>query len=154
MTGYVKQVASRTVPGYVNILGEATNAATVSVNTNLAYRKDRYFRAELAVNNTANPVWLGITNAAVLAVDASNYVSSMETGHVFVPKTPEIFTYDADGNLLSDGRWNYTWDAENQLLKAERRSGKPQASWRRVEYQYDAPGWRIRQITFDGSGIS
>ena len=50
---------SRTVPGYVNILGEATNAATVSVNTNLAYRKDRYFRAELAVNNTANPVWLG-----------------------------------------------------------------------------------------------
>ena len=154
MTGYVKQLASRTVPGYVNILDEATNAATVSVNTILAYRKDRYFRAELAVNNTANPVWLGITNVAVLAVDASNYVSSMETGHVFVPKTPEIFTYDADGNLLSDRRWNYTWDAENQLLKAERRSGKPQALWRRVEYQYDAPGWRIRQITFDGSGIS
>jgi len=72
MTGYVKQVSSRTVPGYVNILGEATNTATVSVNTNLAYRKDRYFRAELAVNNTANPVWLGTTNVAVLAVDASH----------------------------------------------------------------------------------
>ena len=50
------------MPGYVNTLGEATNTATVSVNTNLAYRKDRYFRAELAVDNTANPVWLGITN--------------------------------------------------------------------------------------------
>ena len=72
MKGYVEQVARRTVPGYVNILGEATNAATVSVNTNLAYRKDRYFRAELAVNNTANPVWLGTTNVAVLAVDASH----------------------------------------------------------------------------------
>jgi YD repeat-containing protein len=35
---------------------------------------------------------------------------------VFVPKTPETFTYDADGNLLSDGRWNYTWDAENRLV--------------------------------------
>jgi hypothetical protein len=72
MKGYVEQVARRTVPGYVNILDEATNAATVSVNTILAYRKDRYFRAELAVNNTANPVWLGTTNVAVLAVDASH----------------------------------------------------------------------------------
>ena len=26
------------------------------------------------------------------------------------------FTYDADGNLLSDGRWTYTWDAENRLV--------------------------------------
>ena len=89
-------------------MGMATHTASVSMNTNLAYRKDRYFRAELAVNNTANPVWLGITEVAVLPVDASNYVASLQTGHAFVPKTPETFTYDADGNLLSDGRWNYT----------------------------------------------
>jgi RHS repeat-associated protein len=151
MTGYVKQLASRTVPGYVNILGEATNTASVSVNTTMAYGKDRYFRAELAVNNTANPVWLGITNVAVLAVDASHYVASIETGHVFVPKTPETFTYDADGNLLSDGRWNYTWDAENRLVKVESRSDTPQASWRRVEWTYDALGRRIRQATSEGS---
>jgi RHS repeat-associated protein len=147
MKGYVEQVARRTVPGYVNILGEATNAATVSVNTILAYRKDRYFRAELAVNNTANPVWLGITNVAVLAVDASNYVSSMETGHVFVPKTPEIFTYDADGNLLSDRRWNYTWDAENRLIKVESRPDTPSSSWRRIEWTFDTLGRRIQQVT-------
>jgi len=132
-------------------MGMATHTASVSVNTNLAYRKDRYFRAELAVNNTANPVWLGITNVAVLPVDASNYVASMETGHVFVPKTPETFTYDADGNLLSDGRWNYTWDAENRLVKVESRSDTPQASLRRVEWTYDALGRRIRQTTSDGS---
>jgi len=51
----------------------------------------------------ANPVWLGIANVAVLALGASNYVASLEIGHVFVLKTPETFTYDADGNLLSDG---------------------------------------------------
>jgi hypothetical protein len=28
----------------------------------------------------ANPVWLGITNVAVLAVDASNYVATIEKG--------------------------------------------------------------------------
>ena len=32
---------------------------------------------------------------------------------------PEPFAYDADGNTLSDGRWNYTWDAENRLTKME-----------------------------------
>ena len=144
----LNQYTSRTVPGYVNVLGDATNTASVSVNTNLAYRKDRYFRAELAVNNTANPVWLGITKVAVLAVDASTYVASIETGHAFVPKTPETLTYDADGNLLSDGRWTYSWDAENRLLRVQSRSDTPQGSWRRVEWQYDALGRRIRQTTW------
>jgi len=95
----------------------------------------------------ANPVRLGITNVGVLALDASNYVSSMETGHVFVPKTPEIFTYDADGNLLSDRRWNYTWDADNWLVKMESRPDTPQGSWRRIEWTYDALGRRIQQVT-------
>jgi len=74
-------------------MGMATHTASVSMNTNLAYRKDPYFRAELAVGNVAHPVWLGVTNVAVVLVDASNYVASIETGHVFVPKTPETFSY-------------------------------------------------------------
>jgi RHS repeat-associated protein len=28
-------------------------------------------------------------------------------------------TYDADGNILADGRWTYTWDGENRLVKME-----------------------------------
>ena len=99
----------------------------------------------------ANPLWLGIADVAVLAVDASNYGASIETGNVFVPKTPELFTYDADGNMLSDGRWNYTWDAENRLLRVQSRSDTPQGSWRRVEWQYDVMGRRTRQISSDGS---
>jgi len=56
----LNQYSSRTVSGYVNVLGEATNKATVRVNTNLAYRKDRYFRAEFGgEQHTDNPVWLG-----------------------------------------------------------------------------------------------
>jgi len=95
----------------------------------------------------ANPVRLGITNVGVLALDASNYVTSLETWHVFVPKTPETFTYDADGNLLSDGWWNYTWDAENRLIKVESRPDTPSSSWRRIEWTYDAFGRRIQQVT-------
>jgi RHS repeat-associated protein len=49
--------------------------------------------------------------------------------------------------MLSDGRWNYTWDAENRLVKVESRSDTPQASWRRVEWTFDPLGRRIRQTT-------
>jgi hypothetical protein len=98
----LNQYTSRTVPGFVNVLGEAAETASVSVNTNLTYRKGRYFRAELSVDNAANPVWLGITNVAVLAVGGGNSVVSNVTGHVLVPGTPETFTHDADGNLTSD----------------------------------------------------
>jgi len=94
------------------------------------------------------PVWLGIRNGAVLRVDARNHVANLKTGHVFVPRAPETLTHDADGNLLSDSRWTYTWDAENWLLLVQSRSDTPQASWRRVEWQYDALGRRIRQTTW------
>ncbi len=95
----LNQDTSRTVPGYVSELGEATNTASVSVITNLAYRKDRYFRAELAVDNSANSVWLGITNLAV-RTDGSGYdVVSNVTGQAFVPKTPGSFNCHADRGL-------------------------------------------------------
>jgi YD repeat-containing protein len=40
-------------------------------------------------------------------------------GWMFLAKDPEVFVYDDDGNLLSDGRWEYTWDAENRLVEIE-----------------------------------
>ncbi|MDW8382748.1 MAG: hypothetical protein RMN51_11670 [Verrucomicrobiota bacterium] len=49
--------------------------------------------------------------------------------------------------MTSDGRWNYTWDAENRLLKAESRADTPDGSWRRVEWTYDGKGRRIGQKT-------
>ncbi len=100
------------------------------------------------MDNAAQRVWLGVTNEAVLPMDGRNYVASIEAGHVFVACSPEGFSYDAGGNLLSDGRWNYTWDAENRLVKVESRSDTPQASWRRVEWTYDALGRRVRQTTW------
>jgi len=43
--------------------------------------------------------------------------------------------------------FTFTWDAENRLVKVESRSDTPPASWRRVEWTYDALGRRIRQTT-------
>jgi len=127
------------VPGYVDILGIALATKPVYVNGQLAYRKGEYFRKELSVNNASGPVWQRVTVTATGETPV--------TGNVFVPKTPEAFTYDLDGNMTSDGRWSYTWDAENRLVKVESRSDTPTGSWCRVEWTFDALGRRIRQRT-------
>ena len=49
------QYTSRTVPGYVNIVGEATNTATVTVNDLPAERQGSYFRVELAGHQRRRP---------------------------------------------------------------------------------------------------
>ena len=142
------------MPGYVNVLGDATNTASVSVNTNMAYRKDRYFRAELGVNNSANPIWLGITNVAVMPNGASSYVVSNVTGHDFVPKTPESFGYDLDGNLTNDGRWSLTWDAENRLVNMTSLSTGPAGSKLKLDFSYDHQGRRMEKVVSTWNGSS
>ncbi len=136
----LNQYTQRTVPGYVDILGVALATNPVYVNGQMASRKGEYFRRELSVNNATAPVWQSVT------VTASGETSV--TGNVFVPKPPEPFSYNLDGNMTTDGRWTYTWDAENRLIRVQSRSDTPQASWRRVEWQYDALGRRIRQTTW------
>ena len=47
------------------------------------------------------------------------------------------------GNLTSDGRWTYIWDAENRLVKLAAGTGVgPQIS---LQFDYDHQGRRIRQ---------
>jgi hypothetical protein len=61
------------------------------------------------------------------------------TGHLYVAQNPENYTYDVDGNLLSDGRWNYTWDGENRLLSMTSLSGAPTGS--KLELNFIMFGW-------------
>jgi YD repeat-containing protein len=104
----LNQYTNRGVPGAVDIMGLSFATNTVSVNSQTAYRKGEYFRKELPVANTNSPLWTNITVAAAGQTSVS--------GNEFVPQTPEQFAYDADGNLTNDGRWTYTWDAENRLV--------------------------------------
>jgi len=49
------------------------------------------------------------------------------------------FTYDANGNLTGDGRCNYAYDAENELVDV--------SACTSATYQYDAEGRRSRTVT-------
>ena len=99
--------------------------------------------------NGSVPVWQSVAVAAMGETTVN--------GNVFVPKTQEQFTSDLDGNLLSDGRWNYTWDAENRLTKmAANTSAGPQNS---LQFDYDFKGRRIRKqvwsnVSWSGSSTN
>ncbi len=155
----LNQITSRSVPGLVNVIGTASNSATVTLwGDNGAFsatsRKGEYFRGELAATNTSAALWLTITNLAVLNNGSNPDIVTNTVGKTFVAQTPEVFYYDLDGNLTNDGRWTYTWDAENRLTKVESLTGNPTASKRRVAWEFDGKGRRVRQTTFDGSSGS
>lgn len=90
------------------------------------------------LRNSRNPVWQSIS-VAVAGGSATN-------GSRFLAAATESFQQDDDGNLTQDGRWQYTWDAENRLTKVESLSNGPAASKRKVEYSYDAQGKMIRRL--------
>ena len=55
--------------------------------------------------------------------------------------------YDEDGNLKQDGRWDYTWDAENRLIGMAPRNDIPKTFPRvKIENTYDALGRRVRKV--------
>jgi len=70
-------------------------------------------------------------------------------GRVYIPQAVEAFTYDDDGNLTSDGRWNYTWDAENRLISMEARPTVPIEAKLRLEFAYDYMGRRIQKKVYN-----
>jgi RHS repeat-associated protein len=75
---------------------------------------------------------------------------------VFVPRTPEVYEYDDDGNLLNDGRWEYTWNGENQLAGVETSAlavaaGAPK---QRLTFEYNFMGRRISKKVENWKGSS
>ncbi len=132
----LNQYTSRTVPGAFDVSGVANANETVTVNGSAAdYRRGEYFQELVNVDNSSGLVW------STVSVTTSGGGST--SGKVFVPRTPENYVYDFDGNLTSDGRWTYVWDAENRLIQMTPMAGIPDADARRLNFGYDHQGRRI-----------
>jgi RHS repeat-associated protein len=130
----LNQITSRDVPAYVDVMGASILSNTVSVNSSTAYRKEEYYRQQIPANNSSSALWTNIIVSGGMNV----------TGNVYVAKTPEIFSYDADGNLTNDGRWIYTWDGENRLIQMTVNTNVgPQYQ---LTFAYDAKGRRIQKL--------
>jgi RHS repeat-associated protein len=153
----LNQYQQRIVPGALDILGTANAAATVTVNDQSTYRRGDYFYKELTVDNTLAPAYAQVKAIGVrsgIGGAGEDAVTQMD-GHIYVPKNVEVFTYDADGNLTTDGRWTDTWDAENRLTSMQAINAAPVSAKLRLEFAYDYMGRRIQKKVYTwnvGSG--
>jgi len=141
----LNQYAQRTVPGNIPVLGAAAADATVTVNGQTAPRQGETYYTNVPFDNTTRPFWAQIDIAATRAG-----ATAVATRYTWLPKNPEVFTHDADGNLAVDGRWTYSWDAENRLIAMETRpdilppaGSFPLQQRRRLEFAYDVQGRRV-----------
>jgi len=66
-------------------------------------------------------------------------------------RAEESLSYDADGNLIEDGRFRYRWNAENRLAAVDPKAAVNGA--KRLEFGYDYLGRRFvkKVFVFDGT---
>jgi len=130
----LNQITQRDVPPYVDVIGASILTNSVTVNGQTAYRNQEYFRQQVPANNANSALWTNIIAAGGQSV----------TGNVYVAQEPEQFSYDADGNLTNDGRWQYVWDAENRLIQMSLNTNiGPQY---KLSFAYDPQGRRIQKV--------
>ena len=143
----LNQYTQRDVPGTNDIIGIANAAATVTVNNSTTYRRGEYYQLAISINNASAAVWQSVTNKATL-----NSTTNTTTGNLFLPKTPEPFTFDKDGNLTSDGRWTNKWDGENRLTKMEGQSSLPTGARLSLDFAYDSQFRRVGKVVSNWTG--
>lgn len=151
----LNQYPQATVPGSAWVTGEAAAAATVAVKVDDApltvtraggAGAKELFAAEWQPANLAAPAY-GVTR---VQATVAGLAPAGTVGALWVAQSPEAFAYDRDGNLTADGRWNYTWDAENRLLAVETRpdavspaGALPVERRQRIEFAYDNLSRRV-----------
>jgi len=146
----VNQYTERTVPSRINISGSADASAKVTIKqTSAGYtrptRYGNYFNAFFNLDNSSNSVSDRFDIYAV-KYDGTKDIVAKQTLNVFVPKTPEQFTYDNDGNLLTDGKFTYTWNGENRLVSAI------ETDKQKIDFIYDYMGRRINKKVYSWTG--
>ena len=159
----LNQYAQRTVPGIIDAFGAADAAATVTVALNggapqPTARQGELFFKQFTVDNSAvaQRPSLKITGVKNLVGPGGEDALTEITKTPYLPKTPEVFTYDADGNLTDDARWHYTWDAENRLVAMVPSAvgGALRPDSLRLEFSYDGQGRRISKNVYNWNGTA
>ena len=125
-------------PGAVDLIGRAQPGATVTVNNQPVVRQADYFHYQALEDNTAGGLLADYAIVGVANHPTADVVT-VENRQVYVPARNVAPVYDADGNLLNDGRWTYTWDGENRLVAMEEPGGLSLA------FDYDGQSRRVRK---------
>lgn len=167
----LNQLSQRENPDFVQVQGTASEEAKVTVgftdtaDLKRADRASEFFSKAFDLRDSSSPEAFFADNLDVysvirdgwLDVDGTTVLGDVidkETRDVWLPPAAESFTYDVRGNLKSDGRWDYTWDAESRLVFIETSSvavaaGAPQEKF---GYRYDYAGRRYAKDVYVWNG--
>ena len=96
----------------------------------------------------------GSRAASELAGSAATYSGNVLDQYVAISRTAsgaqsgsgtENYAFDPDGNLVSDGKFLYSYDSKNRLVEVRKSDGAPVA-----DYAYDPLGRRISKSAAGG----
>lgn len=136
----LNELTTTTNSGRLTVTGTTTSPATnVTVNTSNAV-----LYADITFASTNQPWVNGNNTFTAIAKDAYGRTN---TNSVTVMQATNIFAYDYNGNLLSDGRRGFDYDDENQLIRVTVTN-----SWK-SEFTYDGKLRRrvLKEFTWNGS---
>jgi len=84
------------VPDGFDVVGVELPGDPLNINGSAPdYVNVEFFQKLITVSNGSQPVWQNVA--------ATTTSGGSQSGNVFVPQTPEVYGYDDDGNLTSDG---------------------------------------------------
>lgn len=141
---------------YTAICGTVVSNAVLSINGNIIdpIRTDseNLFWSHALPSTVDAAHYQDISILAVQSNGASNGVDIVQSidGSLYVPSRNVELEYDLDGNLVSDGRYRYYWNAENQLIRACEMEPPSTRSAHSITFKYDYAG---RQIEKNVDGI-
>jgi RHS repeat-associated protein len=136
----LNELVTVTRDGTLTVAGSTTGPATnVTVNTSNAVL---YLDATFASTN--HTLTDGTNTFTAIAKDTYGRVDT-NVASVYLPASSS-FTYDLNGNLLSDGRRGFDYDDENQLVRIT------VTNWWKSEFQYD--GKMRRRVRIEASWVS
>jgi RHS repeat-associated protein len=118
--------------GPLQFRGTVNEPATVTIQGGAAsVDATNTFQGTLALTGGTNTV-------TVVATDPSGNQANRQY-QVDVTGGVKTFTYDANGNLVSDGTRTFDWDARNQLVAVS-------VGMHRSEFTYDGQYRRVRKV--------
>ncbi|MEO8615798.1 MAG: RHS repeat-associated core domain-containing protein [Luteolibacter sp.] len=131
------------IRGTLSEPGQASVGITGSGDKPARMLQDNRFETELTLQPGNNSVSIAATDASG---NRSNYQFNIALPSASA--TPLNITYDADGNLTSDGIRSYEWDIRSRLTKITWAAGKT------TEFKYNALGQRCDRIETNGSTVT
>ncbi len=135
----MNQLASQQAGGALVFKGTVSEPASVSVGGRPATATaDNRFEGPAVVPS-------GTGQVQVVATDPSGNVRT-NTYEVSQGAASKTFTYDANGNLTSDGSRTFEWDAENRLVAVT-------VGTQRSEFTYDGFWRRVRTVERVGGEV-